>query len=105
MFHYEYRTVKTREITYSQEEMRFMRLRIIYNAEGDFNYLNREFMENIYLESIQKGEAGLIEVKRKGRRGVILSILVFEDVWSRNIYALKHREVYDGSPEIISLMN
>jgi len=105
MFEEEFRTVRTRDIIYSPDQMRIMRLRAVYNAAGDIDYMNREVMESIFKDSIRSGESGLIEIKYKGKRLVLLSILVFEDFWSRNIYALSHWEIYKSFSELLSLQN
>lgn len=105
MFEKEFRTVRTREIEYSPEEMEMMRLKAVYNAAGDFDYMNKEFMEVFLRDSIRPGESGLMEICKKNERLVLMSILVFEDLWSRNIYALKHWKIYDRLSDLISLKN
>jgi len=85
--------------------MEMMRLKAVYNAAGESDFMGREYLENFFRENIRSGESGLMEICRKNKHTILVSILVFEDLWSRNIYALKNWEIYEGFPDLISLLN
>lgn len=105
LFRNSFRIVNTHGILYSRDQMENMRLRAIYNASGIPEYLDEDFVNRFYLENIRNGEYGLVEMISKLNNTNILSLLVFEDTWSRNVYAIRHWKIYKDKMYLVDLMN
>ncbi|HDJ32763.1 MAG TPA: hypothetical protein ENF21_01510 [Bacteroidetes bacterium] len=100
-----FRTVRTRNITYSLSEMEAMRLKAVYNSVGEECLMTVDYLRVFFSECVGEGECGLLELRKEGVSQVVASILVFEDVWSRNMYALRHWEVYEDTAQVVELLN
>ncbi|MGC9472522.1 MAG: hypothetical protein ACP5D1_13400 [Bacteroidales bacterium] len=100
-----FRTVRTRNITYTLREMEAMRLKAVYNSEGEEHLMSVNYLRIFFSECEGEGEWGLLELRKAGGNRVVASILVFEDIWSRNLYALRHWEVYDDTAQVVELLN
>jgi len=105
MFEKEFRRIATRNIEFTEKEMESIRLRTVYNAWGDSEFMDDDFINRFYLENIRKGEYGLIEKEMNNKGAAIISLLVFEDIWSRNIYALAHWNLYKDKMFLVDLLN
>lgn len=99
-----FRTIKTRGITLTQEQMANFRIRRVFNSIGDSDYLNSDDAEQMLMNHIVSGDFCLIEVAEEERL-FIISLIIFEDIWSRNVFALKNMNYYDGFPVLITLYN
>ena len=99
-----FRTINTRGITLTNDQMENFRIKKIYNSIGDLAYLNDADAEQMLDNLNERGEFCLLEATNDGKIYKI-SLLTFEDVWSRNIFALVHFEYYPGSPDLITLYN
>ncbi len=103
-FEKNYRTIKTRGITLTKEQMEVFRIKRVFNSVGDPQYLNDYDADQILNNHIESGNFCLLEVARTERL-YIISVIVFEDIWSRNVFALKNFEYYEGFPDLITLYN
>jgi hypothetical protein len=99
-----HRTICTRGITLTQDQMDNYRIKTIYNSMGDPQYLNGNTAQQMLDNFIARGEFCLIETSNNGKVYKI-SLINFEDIWSRNMFALVHFEYYAGFPDLITLYN
>jgi hypothetical protein len=99
-----FRTIKTRGITLSIEQMENFRIINIFNSVGDPEYLNEADAREMMTINIKRGEFCLLEAANEEKLFVI-SLIIFEDIWSRNVFALMNWEYYDGFPDLITLYN
>lgn len=99
-----YRTIGTRGIILSQEQMDNFRIKRIYNSMGDPKFLNNNFAREMWINFNRVGEYCLLEAINTAKLFSI-SVLTFEDIWSRNVFALFHFENYDGSSDLVTLYN
>jgi hypothetical protein len=104
MFEKNFRTIKTRGITLSEEQMENFRIRKIYNSVGDPEFLNDEQAEEMLDSFIKRGEFCLLEAISEEKLYTI-SLITFEDLWSRNVFALMNWEYYIGFPDLVTLYN
>jgi hypothetical protein len=98
------RTICTRGITFTPEQMGIYLIKRIYNSVGDPNYINNDFAEQWLNNLIKQGEFCLLEVSNSPRL-YKMSLITFEDIWSRNVFALLNKDYYDGFPDLITLYN
>lgn len=98
------RTIRTRGITFTAEQMEMFRIKRVFNSVGDPEYLNYEDANQMLNNQIESGNFCLLEAAQTERL-YIISIIVFEDIWSRNVFALKNFDYYEGFPDLISLYN
>lgn len=99
-----YRTIGTRGIILTEEQMDNFRIKKIYNSFGDPNFMNDDFAREMWINFNTSGEYCLLEALNTGKLYSI-SVLTFEDIWSRNVFAMFHFEFYNGSPDLITLYN
>lgn len=84
--------------------MEIFRIKRIFNSVGDPDFLNDSDAFQMLDDFIFRGEYCLLEAKNDGRLYKI-SVLTFEDIWSRNVFALMHFKYYEGFPDLITLYN
>lgn len=99
-----YRTICTRGVILSKDQMENFRIRKIFNSLGDSDFLNDVQAEEMLLNFNKRGEFCLIEATNDGKVYKI-SLITFEDIWSRNMFALMNFEYYEGFPDLILLYN
>lgn len=104
IFEKEFRTIGTRGVVLSKEEMENFRIKQIFNSIGHSDYLNDNDAEVMLKNFNQRGEFCLLETAGDGSIYKI-SLLTFEDIWSRNVYALMNKKYYKGFPDLITLNN
>ena len=104
IFEEAYRTIGTGGIILSQDQMENFRIRRIYNSFGDPEFMNDNFARKMLLNFNSNDEYCLLEAINTGKLYTI-SVLTFEDIWSRNVFALMDFELYEGSPDMITLYN
>ena len=104
IFEKSYRTIRTRGITLTQEQMESLRIKRVFNSVGDPEYLNSDDAEQMLSNHIESGNYCLLEVAQTAKL-YFISIIIFEDIWSRNMFALKNFEYYAGFPDLITLYN
>lgn len=98
------RTIKTRGIILTQEQMDNFRIRRVFNSIGDPDYLNEDHAEQMLMNHIVNGDFCLLELA-EDKKLFIISLITFEDIWSRNVFALKNMDYYNGFPDLITLYN
>lgn len=99
-----FRTIATRKVILSKKQMENFRIKNIFNSIGNPEYLNDSDAEKMLGNFIERGEFCLLEAISE-EEIYIISLLTFEDIWSRNMFALMHFEYYDGFPDLITLYN
>lgn len=104
IFEKSFRTIGTRGLTLSEDQMQNFRIRKIFNSYGDPEYLNDRHAEEMLDNFNKRGEFCLLEAIDDGKVYKI-SLITFEDIWSRNVFALMNFEYYNGFPDLISLYN
>lgn len=104
IFEDRHRTICTRGITLTQGQMDNYRIKKIFNSTGDPEYLNDDSAQQMLENFIAQGEYCLVETANNGKVYMI-SLISFEDIWSRNMFALFHFEYYEGFPDLITLYN
>ena len=105
IFEEEFRKIRTRGVILTKDQMANYRIKKIYNSIGDPEFLNSNEAEKMLLNFNQRGEFCLMEVSTDRNNLYIISIITFEDYWSRNVFALQNLDYYDGFPDLISLYN
>jgi len=100
----EFRKIYTRGITLTKQQMNDFRIKQIFNSLGNPDFLNEEQAEVLLKNHIANGDFCLLEVAATDKL-YIISLLIFEDIWSRNVYALKNMDYYNGFPDLITLYN
>jgi hypothetical protein len=104
LFEKDFRTIWTRNLTLSKEQMETFRIKKIYNSAGAPDYLNDKDAEEILDKFISNGEFCLVEATNDGKIYKI-SLLTFQDIWSRNVFALMNMEYYKDFPDLVTLYN
>lgn len=104
LFEKDYRTIRTRGITLTQDQMNNFRIRRVYNSIEEPEYLNNKSAKQFLMNYAESGQFCLLEVVRSAKR-CIISIIIFEDIWSRNLFALKNIDYYLDSYDLITLNN
>jgi hypothetical protein len=104
IFEEDFRTIGTRGIVLSKEQMENFRIKKILNSVGDSDFLTDEDAELMSRNFNERGEFCLIEATLE-KNVYKISLLTFEDIWSRNVFALINKEYYEGCPDLITLNN
>lgn len=99
-----FRTIMKRGIVFTKDQMNTFRIKEIYNSVGDPEYMNNSHAEEVLENFNKRGEFCLLEATDNGKI-YKMSLITFEDIWSRNVFALMNREYYDGFPDLITLYN
>ena len=105
MFEDSYRKLSTRNILFSEEQMESLRIFRIYNSFGNPDLITFDFIYTYFENCCGKTRYGLIDVADRGKTMRKVSIIVFDDAWSRNIYALTNWEYSSDSFELLELYN
>ena len=100
-----FRHLRTRNILYSDREMKLMRLKAVYNSTGDEEMLDLDYLQLFFEECVRDNDWGLMEIQEGPGGTLVASVLVFADIWSRNLYAMRHWEVYDDTGQVTVLLN
>lgn len=104
LFEKDFRSIWTRDLTLTKEQMETFRIKRIYNSAGSPDYLNNKDAEETLENFINQGEFCLLEATNDGRIYKI-SLLTFYNIWSRNVFALMNMEYYKDFPDLITLYN
>jgi hypothetical protein len=104
IFEEEFRKICTRGITLTKQQMETFRIKQIFNSFGDPDFLNAEQAEDLLKNHIANGDFCLLEVASSNTL-YIISLITFEDIWSRNVYAIKNMDYYNGFPDLITIYN
>jgi len=106
------RTIKARNVVYTEEQMRSYRLKGIYNIVGSVESLTDDYIHEFCNRkcNLEKGEIGILETSMVRYNGaspvMVVSALVFADIWSWHMYAMRFSDVYmQPGHELQSLMN
>lgn len=99
------RTVKTRDYVFTVEQMQSYRIKGVFNSIGEMESMTSEYIEKFALGVYrpQYGEVGVVETAIKEFSGgkknplKIVSVIVFADIWSWNMFAIKHQDIYMGN--------
>lgn len=104
LFEESFRTISTRGITLSKKQMETFRIKKVYNSFGNPEFFSIENAEKMLEELNCQGEFCLMEAACNSKIN-IFSIITFEDIFSRNVYALMNSEYYNGYPYLETLKN
>jgi len=98
------RTIDTRGITFTPEQMKDQRINRICNTILERGTDDYDPMDFIY--SVQEGnpDRSIIDAASTGEY-TIVSLIVFEDMFSRNIFAIRNKDYYGFHPDLVSLYN
>jgi len=95
-----FRTIKARGVVLSEEQMDHYRIRGIYNAAAEVETVNDHYIQD-FANSVHRpsyGEIAVVETSLKdtGVRNPlqIISVIVFVDIYSWHMFAMKHWKVY-----------
>lgn len=98
--HEDFRTIEARGVVLSHREMVRYRIRGVYNAIGEAGYMTPEYIED-FANKVHRpfyGEVAIVETSLKdhgkGNPLVVLSVIVFADVWSWNMFAMANQGIY-----------
>jgi hypothetical protein len=89
LFEKNHGTIKTRGIILAQDQMDNFMKRRINNYIGDPDFLNCYDAEEMLQNHIFRGDFCLLEMAEEWKI-YILSVINFEDIWSRNVYSFKN---------------
>jgi hypothetical protein len=101
----DYRTLRTRGIVYEPEEMQNMRIKKILNICFASDFMNFNVLCNLIFSSLPEGEFGLLDTCVSDNDVIKASVLIFEDSWSRSVFALMHPEAFLKSGQLPELLN
>ena len=104
IFEESFRTIKTRGIILTQEQMENFRIKRVFNSIGDPDYLNGDHAEQMLMNHIVNGDFCLLELA-EDKKLFIISLITFKDIWSRNVFALMNWEYYKGHPDLSTIYN
>jgi hypothetical protein len=104
IFEEEFRKIYTRGITLTKSQLENYRIKNIFNSVGNLDSLNEEQADILLKNHIANGDFCLLELATTDKL-YIISLITFEDIWSRNVYALKHLDYYNGFPDLITIYN
>ena len=84
----------------TDQEMFSYRIRGVFNAIGDVEVMTDSYIQN-YARRVHRpdyGEVAVIETalrdNGKGNPGQVVSVIVFVDIWSWHMYAMKNLDIY-----------
>ena len=104
LFEKNFRTIRARETTLTPAEMENFRIKRIFNSFGDRETLDEEEAKNMLDYHISSGESCLLMTLNKGNVFTI-SIVIFEDDWSRNLFAMKFEDSVFSLNDFLSICN
>lgn len=106
--HRNLRTIQTRSIEFSYEQMRSMRILKIINCVGRVEDISDNVDRTMMLDYVQ-GEFRIAESCIRENKGImngVVSVIVFADVYSWNMFALKYWDVYSKEKMgLLTLLN
>lgn len=103
-FEESFRTIGTRGIVLSAEQMNICRIKRIYNSITAIDYADTGYPGILLSEALMQGEYCLVEASGD-ERVFKTSLILFEDIWSRNVYALANWRYYERFPDLLTLYN
>lgn len=98
------KTIDTRGITFTDEQMRKQRIKKICNVITERG--TDDFKPMDYISSIQDENPGrnIFDAVTSDNNNII-SLVVFDDIFSRNIFAIRNKDYYGFHPDLITLFN
>lgn len=104
MFEKSLRTIKAQNKVFSAEQMEKYRIRGIYNSFGYIEDMGDKFIMDFARRSHrpERGEIAIIESGIKEKDGMmckVVSVIVFEDIWSWQMFAIRFKGIYLKSIE------
>lgn len=99
MIDFKNNTVRSRDYIFTDEEMISFRIRGVFNSTTDVDYMDQLYMEDFITGCYEprKGECAIAEsaIKTVGTGLVrILSVIVFEDTPSMELFILRNPKLY-----------
>ena len=96
------RTIKARDYVLSQRQIRAYRIRGVFNAIGEVSTMDDSYIKDFAMRCFrpEHGEVAAIETGIRNMQGggrnplKVVSVIVFVDMWSWNMFAMKHSDVY-----------
>ena len=97
------RTIRTRGVVLSEDEMRRYRIRCVHNSVGDVDVMTDSHIGSFVRKSYDpgRGEVAVVETKSyhhniiTGRVPLmVVSVIIFEDIFSWHMYALHNLDIY-----------
>ena len=85
--------------------MESFRMRKIFNATGTEEFIDADFVESYVFECCKFNGTPLVDIVADDTGIIRLSVVVFEDTWSRNVYAVMHNELFNLQSQIKELFN
>lgn len=93
--------VMARGYTFSDDEIRRFRIKAVYNSSGDIDYMESDYIDDFVHRnvSLEGGEGYVMESAIRFVSGQkvlvkVVSLIVFDDVESMELYVLAHQELY-----------
>lgn len=99
-----FRTIGTRGIVFTEEEMQRLRIKRIYNSVSAIDYADANDTIELLSEAVARGEYCLVEATGDTKL-FKTSLILFEDIWSRNVFAIRNWKYYQGFPDLVTLYN
>lgn len=99
-----FRTIGTRVIVLTPEEVNSYRIKRIYNSVTAADYADTSDSADLLSEAVAQGEYCLVEAS-DDERIFKTSLILFEDIWSSNLFALKNWTYYAGFPDLLTMNN
>ena len=104
IFEEQSRKICTRGITLSKREIKNFRIKEIFNSITHNDFQDMDQAEIILKNRIENNKFCLVEVAATNKL-YFISCITFEDVWSRNLFALRNIKYYDLFPDLLTLYN
>ncbi len=99
----ELRTIKARDYVFTPGDMLRFRIRGVFNSVGEIEKMDDEYIQAFARSVVRadQGEIGVIEVSIKSMPDIeiknplkVISVVVFADIWSWQIFAMTHQDIY-----------
>ena len=96
------RTIKARDYLLTQRQVRAFRIKGVFNAVGEGESMTDDYIKDFAMRCFRPdiGEVAVIETGVRTLTGgtgnplKVVSVIVFADIWSWNMFAMKNGEIY-----------
>jgi hypothetical protein len=103
-FENSFRTIGTRGIVLTEEDMQLYRIKRIHNSVTAIDYADISDPADLLADAVLRGEYCLVEASCD-EKVYKTSLILFEDIWSRNLFALRNWNYYEGFSDLLTFYN
>ena len=105
-FNKEGRTIMTRGVVLCEEQMEQLGILKVFNTRGLMSGGGFDYFFNVGIRNEQRALVERkIEARAKGEPYVTVSLIIFRDLTSMNLFVIGNKPVYEGTEEYLALSN